>query len=181
MRYSPCCSYGRCLLQMGWQWYQERPEQQKGFWIKIESKLRGKKILPQALFWIEPPIIFTGGTYWLAAFKKVSRPLLLEIKQVLDKFKLLAISYLYRSDLLWVEAITHKHAERVSHSPQHSYSLCVRHSQQAVVIHLEDPHAHEQTAISCCCTSWTHLLIWTKYMLLTKCDMIIIFPVAKLC
>lgn len=67
------------------------------------------------------------------------------------------ISYLHGGHLLWVEAITHQHAERVSHSPQHSYSLCVRHSQQAVVVHLQDTHAHLQAAISCCCTDWTHL------------------------
>lgn len=89
----------------------------------------------------------------------------------------MAVSYLSRSDLLWVEAITHEHAERVSHSPQHSYSLCVRHSQQAVVVHLQDPHAHLQTAISCCCTSWTHLFEYGQSMLLTKCDMIIIYSV----
>lgn len=65
---------------------------------------------------------------------------------------LLVISYLHGGYFLWVEAITHQHAERVSHSPQHSYSLRVRHSQQAVVVHLQDAHADLQSAIPCCCT-----------------------------
>lgn len=65
--------------------------------------------------------------------------------------------YLYGGSVAWVEAVTHQHEQGVSHGAEHAHGLRVGHAQQAVVAHLQDPHAHQQTAVSGRCTAGAHL------------------------
>lgn len=65
--------------------------------------------------------------------------------------------YLYGGSVAWVEAVTHQHEQGVSHGAEHAHGLRVGHAQQAVVTHLQDPHAHKQTAIPGRRTAGAHL------------------------
>jgi len=70
---------------------------------------------------------------------------------------LFLVSHLHGSHFVWVEAIAHEHDQRVSDSSKDSHGLCVRHPQQAVVVHLQDAHANLQPAVSGCCAARAHL------------------------
>lgn len=70
---------------------------------------------------------------------------------------LISSPHLYSGSVARVEAVTHQHDQGVSHGAEHAYSLRVGHAQQAVVTHLQDPHAHKQTAIPGRRTAGAHL------------------------
>lgn len=58
---------------------------------------------------------------------------------------------------LGVKAVAHQHEERVAHAAEDLHGFRVRHSQQALVIHLQDPHPHLQAAVPGCSPRGAHL------------------------
>ena len=66
-------------------------------------------------------------------------------------------AHLYGGSVAGVEAVAHQHEQGVSHGTEHPHSLRVGHPQQAVVAHLQDAHAHLQTAVPRRRTARAHL------------------------
>lgn len=50
--------------------------------------------------------------------------------------------YLYACSVSWVKAITHKHNQGITGSTQDPHCFRVCHTQQTVVAHLKNTHAH---------------------------------------
>lgn len=56
-----------------------------------------------------------------------------------------------------VEAVADQHGQGVAHAAQQLHGLSVRQTQQALLVHLQQPQSNPQTAVSPSCSRGAHL------------------------